>query len=232
MLLKDIIFTNKFLDLDLDMPVPASSMLPDWYKKTENYVTDAKVPIEGKPSGTIKKCIPVFDSISAGYFILLPTDLYCESNGDGNFTFQWPSFDIIEFHGIDQAKLYPMKNKEVGAVAKFVNPWGIKTPKGYSILVTTPQHRDLPFTILPGIIDTDKYINPINFPFIINDKNFNGIIPKGTPIAQIIPFKRDSWKMSIGNKKDGKQLLNMNNRLSLEFFDKYKRLWWNKKVYK
>jgi hypothetical protein len=230
--LKDIVFTNRLLDLDLDKPVPASSLLPDWYKKTENYVTDTKIPIDGKTSGTIKKCIPVFDSMTTGYFILLPTDIYCEPIGDGNFNFQWPGYDILDFHTIEQAKLYPIKNEEIGGIPKFINPWGIKTPKGYSILITTPQHRDLPFTIFPGIVDTDKYTSSINFPFLINDKNFSGIIPKGTPIAQIIPFKRDSWKMSIGNKKDYDEISKVNNRLTFEFFDKYKKIWWSKKIYK
>ena len=33
----------------------------------------------------------------------------------------------------------------------------------------------------------------INFPFFIKE-GFTGLIPYGTPIVQIIPFKRDDWK--------------------------------------
>jgi hypothetical protein len=31
-----------------------------------------------------------------------------------------------------------------------------------------------------------------NIPFFIKE-GFSGVIPKGTPIAQVIPFKRESW---------------------------------------
>jgi hypothetical protein len=27
--------------------------------------------------------------------------------------------------------------------------------------------------------------------------NFNGVLPKGTPVAQCIPVKRESWQVSI-----------------------------------
>jgi len=37
-----------------------------------------------------------------------------------------------------------------------------------------------------------------NVPFFFS-KDFEGIIPMGTPIAQIIPFKRDDWKSEIIN---------------------------------
>ncbi len=230
--MENIIFTNKYLDFDFDVPIPASSMIPEWYKKTKNYVNDIKKPTNGGTDGTIKKCIPVFDAITSGYLILLPTDLYCEPSEKNNFYFQWPSQELIGFHPIEQVKEYPQKNDGLDSIPKFINPWGIKTPKGYSVFITTPQHRDLPFSILPGIVDTDKYVNAINFPFIINDKNFNGLIPKGTPIAQITPFKRDSWKMSIGSKKDNEEILKMHKKLNFQFFDRYKNLWWNKKTYK
>jgi len=30
--------------------------------------------------------------------------------------------------------------------------------------------------------------------------NFEGLIPKGTPVIQVIPFKRDNWKSNIYDK--------------------------------
>ena len=38
-------------------------------------------------------------------------------------------------------------------IPKFINPWSIKTSKGYSIFITQPMHRDLPFEILQSIVD-------------------------------------------------------------------------------
>ena len=51
----------------------------------------------------------------------------------------------------------------------------------------------LPFVSTSGIINNDKVFQPGSIPFFIR-KGFNGIIPKGTPIIQIIPFKRNNWK--------------------------------------
>jgi hypothetical protein len=52
----------------------------------------------------------------------------------------------------------------------------------------------LPFTTLGGLVDADLYRdNFINFPARWRDPGFNGVLPKGTPIAQIIPVKRNEW---------------------------------------
>jgi len=57
------------------------------------------------------------------------------------------------------------------------NPFGVKTPKGYSCLFVDPMHGDAkPFKCLPAIVDTDEFTTPLNFPFFL-DKNFSGIIP-------------------------------------------------------
>ena len=89
---------------------------------------------------------------------------------------------------------------------KWINPWGIKTPKGYSIFIKNLPHRESIFTILEGVVDTDEYHVPVNFPFVINDVNFEGLIPAGTPIAQILPFKRENWKMTSGLKENFKNI--------------------------
>jgi hypothetical protein len=94
------------------------------------------------------------------------------------------------------------------------------------------MHRESVFTILPGIVDTDEYASPVNFPFVINDPNFEGFIPKGTPIAQVIPFKRESWKMKIGGEKERLLGSRITARLQTKFFDRYKTMFWIKKEYK
>jgi hypothetical protein len=94
------------------------------------------------------------------------------------------------------------------------------------------MHRDLPFTILPGVVDTDRYTAPVNFPFLINDPNFEGLIPAGTPIAQVIPFKREPWEMSIGKEKDLIEQNQVLNLLHTKFFDRYKNYFRAEKIYK
>jgi hypothetical protein len=37
----------------------------------------------------------------------------------------------------------------------------------------------------------------VHFPARWHDANFNGVLPKGTPIAQCIPIKREKWASRI-----------------------------------
>lgn len=138
----------------------------------------------------------------------------------------------IEFHSIAQAPYHP--NVKDGPFAKLVNPWSIITPKGYSSLFIPPVHSaNTYFRILEGIVDTDKYFNPVNFPFTLNNLDFEGIIPAGTPVAQIIPIKRENWKIEIEDKTDKNSLKldKVTTILHSKFFDRYKKIFWSKKEY-
>ena len=224
-----ITFTNTS-GVDIEQPQPASKFIPDWYKNMESYIGGNKKPNgNGIPQVTIKRCMPVFDAITAGYIITSPADVYV-SIKDGNQFFEWSTLGLISFHPIEQAPEHPAKNQH--AYPKWMNPWAIKTPKGYSVLFTQPMHRESVFTILPGIVDTDTYISPVNFPMVINDPNFEGLIPKGTPIAQVIPFKREGWQMEIGSEKELKEQHSITQKLQTKFFDRYKSMFWSRKEYK
>lgn len=214
---------------NIDQPKPAIEYIPDWYKNVNSYVGNKRKPNgNGSTSATIKKCMPVFDAISAGYIIETPTDVYVSIKNNTQW-FEWTDFQVIDFHIIEQAPNHP--NQKPYSYPKWNNIWSIKTPNGYSTLFVQPFHRESIFTIFPGIVDTDQYTPPVSFPFVINDPFFEGLIPKGTPIAQVIPFKRDSWAMEIGNKKDLEEQTKVLKKLKTKFFDRYKSMFWTKKEY-
>ena len=227
---KIITFTN-VLKVDEEFnPKPAINFLPEWYKKINSYVNNEKKPDgNGKTTATVKKCIPVFDALTAGYLIFSYTDLYV-SKKEGQLWYEWPSTDILTFHTGLETKDYPLSNGM--NFPKWVNPWSIKTAPGYSCLFVNPFHRESNFTILPGVVDTDVYTAPVNFPFVMNDTEWEGLIPAGTPIAQVIPFKRDSFKMILGNEYDMQKSQNTINKVRTRFFDSYKNKFWHRKEYK
>jgi hypothetical protein len=67
------------------------------------------------------------------------------------------------------------------------------------------------------------------YPFYI-DHNFEGIIPLGTPMFQMIPFKRDDWKSTIKEFNITEQ--KKKSYLSLrEYWSVYKNHFWQKKKY-
>ena len=226
----NITFTNVSGFDGLEQPQPASKFIPDWYKNMESYINGEKKPGgEGTALATVKRCMPVFDAIVAGYIITSPADVYV-SLKDGQQYFEWSTLGLIQFHPVVQAPEHPAKNKH--AYPKWMNHWAIRTPKGYSTMFVQPMHRESVFTILPGIVDTDEYYAPVNFPFVVNNPEFEGLIPKGTPIAQVIPFKRESWTMQFGGEKEIKEQANLTNKLSTTFFDRYKNMFRQNKEYK
>jgi hypothetical protein len=238
-----IIFTN-VLDVDLRYSPKPSNFIPDWYKNTESYSSGNKKPnSDAKSPATIKRCMPIFDSMNLGYIITTYVDLYIspeevsfthnETNKEKKIIatkYQWPSLQPITFHDFYQASLYP-EGKEPLPYPKFENAWGIETPKGYSTLFISPLHRDSPFKTLEGVVDTDKYTAPVNFPFILKDPSWEGLIPAGTPIMQAIPFKRDSWSMEIGKEKSFEKYQKIEKSLRTRFFDTYKELYRSSKDY-
>lgn len=228
----DIVFTDTSGLIDIEKPKPASKILPEWYKEIKSYMVGNRpfVDENGHTNSTIKKCVPVFDSLVSGYIITSPSDILV-SIKDGEQFYTWSNHMSIDFHSVKQLEEYPLKT-DFSAYPKFINPWSIKTPKGYSCIFTQPTHRDLPFTVFTGIVDTDRYFTPVNFPFIMNDPSFEGLIPKGTPIVQVIPFKRDSWSIKYGEEKELKEIKKNANNLNTKLYDKYKNLFWTKKEYR
>lgn len=49
-------------------------------------------------------------------------------------------------------------------------------------------------TTLTGLVDCDTFHDtPVNFPARWHDTAFNGVLPKGTPVAQCLPIRREGW---------------------------------------
>jgi hypothetical protein len=75
--------------------------------------------------------------------------------------------------------------------------WAVELPDGYSALYTHPLNRfELPFITTSGIVDNDKDHLPGTMPFFFL-KGISGVVPAGTPYAQIIPFKREHWQSEV-----------------------------------
>jgi hypothetical protein len=232
----DITFTDTMGVSNEYQPKPSSAFVPEWYKKLESYISGEKKPTgQGTSSATVKRCMPVFDAIVGGYIIVSPADIFVSQKEDEQGKkypwFEWANYGLIQFHPVEQAPEHPNRNGSP-AYPKWINPWAIKTPKGYSTLFVQPMHRESPFTILPGIVDTDEYTAAVNFPFVLNDVTFEGLIPAGTPIAQVIPIKRDSWEMKLGSQKEYIEQQKIVNKLNTKFFDRYKSMFRQPKEYK
>jgi hypothetical protein len=226
-----ITFTDTFGVPEEYSPKPASRYIPDWYKEMSSYIGEAKKPDgKGITTATIKRCMPVFDAIAAGYIITLPADVYV-SQKNGEPWYEWSNHNLIQFHTPEQAPKHPNRNG-LPTYPKFMNPWGIKTSKGYSTLFVQPFHRESVFTILPGIVDTDKSTLELVFPMWVK-KGFEGIVEKDTPMVQIIPFKRDNWDSTFDFYLDGEyQSIVEEKNFNSTIVGHYIKNHWSKKKFK
>lgn len=189
-----------------DAPVPAKKNIPEWYKSQDKYSGGIKVvsPETGLLNSTVKACMPIFDIMTAGYIITTPVDIHVSINNDGSPELVWAmnDFSAISSHPVEQYDKFKIPKEFFPVGYKFINSWITNTPSGYSSIFITPAMRDdLPFYCLPAIVDTDKHPVPVNFPFFIR-RDFEGVIPAGTPMIQIIPFKRDTWSHEVKDYTD------------------------------
>ena len=248
---KEIEFSahEDYFALKEDYPIPAKLNIPEWYKKLEHTIFNK----------TVKGCMPFLDSLTAGYILKMPQDLYVRHNIDNsnekgeNIKDSFQTFGLhghssllfakslnlnsgIDVHPLKQIEGFPLieKNKNL-PIYKILNPWKIKTPKGYSCLFVPPlNNSDDRFSIIPAIVDTDTFDLTINFPIIINGDKYpvlETIIKKGTCYVQVIPFKRDSWKINF--KPLNQKKIQLNNLFhNLKLINNYKEKYWNKKLWK
>ena len=218
--------TNKNMIDVWPHPKPASRFIPQEYKKLERFEGD------NKHHPTLKTCMPFLDSMTAGYIIPFDQD-YLVDPVENDFSVVPANREQGGFGFHNKTQLPKEWHTKTGENAgKFHNKWLVKTPPGYSCLFIKPLNRmEDRFEIISGIVDTDTYINLINFPFILNKRDKQFMIKKGDPMVQVIPFKRESWTMWSGFYKE-KLHAKTQNLLMSKWIDKYKKMFWHKKSFK
>jgi hypothetical protein len=93
----------------------------------------------------------------------------------------------------------------------------VELPEGYSALYAHPLNRfELPFVTTSGIVDNDKDHLPGTMPFFFL-KGITGILPAGTPYAQIIPFRREHWQSEVDASVGLAEMEAKNNAANAKF---------------
>lgn len=185
-------------------PAPIGKTIPTWYRQADRFAKDpatnqyAEMPKIGGRIPTWKACPAVFDILGSGYTYRTPCDIEFAEDGAGS----------IQARILDEQHQNFLLDRE--PLHQFVVPqgyharhfawwadWAVELPEGYSALYMHPLNRfELPFITTNGIVDNDKDHLPGTMPFFFL-KGITGILPKGTPYAQIIPFKREHWESEI-----------------------------------
>jgi hypothetical protein len=213
--------------------LPAKNFVPDWYKKIPKNKNKDGVFFDEGFNPSVKVCVPFLDAFTSGYMITTPYDIYIKNNDGAPF--------LVGPNGIPE-ELLPRWRREI-AHENLVPPgcypyeytWNYciayTVPVGYSMLATHPFNRwDLPFVTLTGIIDGGLVMTYNgNFPFYIKN-GFEGVIPQGTPIIQLMPFRQEKWKSEkqLGLVKEG---IRHDLAGAAKITGWYKNTFWTRKKY-
>lgn len=177
-------------------PVSAIKAAPEYFKQI-------KPQVDHNPqNSTVKRCVPFLDALSSGFIIPLWCDVYVfakQGNLEIHFPENFPLGQSLGSHSELQIARHPLSNRAYGKQPmKWINPWLVETEPGVSCLFTSPlNHLETRFKILDGVVDTDNYYNNVNFPFLWTGGDGEFFLPKGTPLVQVIPFRRESLEINV-----------------------------------
>lgn len=223
-------------------PKPMKVNLPDWYKSMDNMVGGTKkltarsLLENDKPNTlfTIKRCVPVLDYMMSGYMLYSNAEVLLselkQNDDEQNFTWATPTEDTNQILGIHPYEQFPMQIRgKSRCYFKMYSGWSVKTPPGYSCLFMQPFYgMEDRFTLLPAIVDTDKYHDSVGFPGFLNDDVGDIRVDAGTPLMTVVPFKRDAWEAQINNHIYSPTEPNFGT-LRRQYFDKIYRNFFNTK---
>jgi hypothetical protein len=227
---KKNILKHAVKDKSLPRITPSKTKVPDWFKNSYIFESGRVTPKRLPYSLKFKACSSFSDTFISGYMIPLSVDIAVEQSENGPIV-SWNDPNTI-FVALRNKEI----NKEIPTPEGFSDvhfvwncPQVYKIPKGYSALVCHPLNRfDLPFLTLSGIVDGEVSLYGGNIPVFFN-KNFEGIIEAGTPIAQIILFKTENWESEEDDSILEESEINERKSLNASFGWYKKNIWKQKK---
>lgn len=166
-------------------PEPAHNELPSWYENAP-LEKDGGVERTEIDNSTVRACVPFFEALTTGWIIKTPADIQLEVTPN-RVEYEW-DFDreLLTHFTLDiMGPEYPDHHP----IFKFIGFWSVEAPEGTSALFTAPMNRrhDL-FEAYSGIVNIDDYGGWIHQIVRWKAGEWKGVIPKGTPIVQMIPM--------------------------------------------
>jgi hypothetical protein len=224
-------------------PEPSFKNIPNWYKKLESFYEGDPTPENGNQKLTAKRCVAFLDILSSGYILKCPFDIYIDTT-EGKQIFDIPaalkpltdigSKQFIGSHDIKQVQGYPFDtNQYIEYLFRINMVWVVKTEPGYSTLYLPLQHHEIsPLFPISAVIDSDEYPSNGLLSFLVK-KDFKGFIAKGTPLVQVIPFKRQDFiSEHLETQEEVDKLNYIGAKIRTVFNSGYKKLLWHKKSYR
>lgn len=232
----------------IDPPTPISKANLKWWNSITKQYNEELLGKGEEPSpyvekhrggGSAKACPAISDALVHGYVLYSGIDLYFDTTSD-EVKAQRPLDVPMTDEG--QYLLYrndPWQTNDILYTPEGFHPqtfkldpmYGIRTESGYSVLITSIFYRDdLPWRFMDAIVDTDRFVAYDHISFWIK-KDFKGVVKQGTPMFQVIPFKREDFQMEI-IPMDEFNHSHQANGVSSKFTQGYKKHFWQRKSFK
>ena len=169
--------------------------LPDWFRRVS------------KQGGALRRCAGTIDLLAAG--VTLPMWTNYRFRPDGNGAWETGADDFypaavtggqptpigqasgFNYESTGECPMTSVRKIETGQYPKLINPWRMETAPGWStLLIPCYWEPSEDYTVVPAIVHTDYYHSMNIVLNLTGDRPF--ALKYNTPIAQLIPFKRDS----------------------------------------
>jgi hypothetical protein len=187
-------------------PKPSSNFIPEWWKTTK--LKPLEMSTTTHYQGNIKNCPSFAEWFSKGYVVPMWADSFISYDKEQK-TWNARTRDNRTPWGAQPEEtnfLNDMPYKHLGVESVFafkaISPWKIVTKPGYSILVLPLFfHFNSEYSVVPGIVDTDTH-HVVNPDIVYHTDKKEVYIERGTPLFQVVPFKRESQTYQVAEIVD------------------------------
>jgi len=202
-------------------PVRAAKAMPDWFRRMEPAIELPPSASEwpfgvskdlrlSNVNATIKRCPGVLSFLAEGYIVPLWTDYIVQVRGETIYAHGAnPKLARVGTHSKKhQYADMPLPEGYVTDAVKFINPWKVRTPPGWSVLVSAPFYQfDDRFLVVPGVIDADVY-HHMHVNTLFRRVNADHKLPMGMPFIHLLPFQRGALEheVRLATEADRKRL--------------------------
>lgn len=204
-------------------PLPARRAFPEWFKQMpasrDLPPGQSRFPFGlsrlvslSNVNATIRRCPGLISYLSEGYILPLWSDFLVQVRGEQVYCVGSNELAHISPHSKEmQYPSMPLPEGYLADSIKFTNPWKVKTPPGWSVMLSQPFYQfENRFMVMTGVVDSDVY-HHIHVNTFFRRGNADHKLPLGMPLVHIMPFQRDALglevrKMTEEDKKRMKRL--------------------------
>jgi hypothetical protein len=201
-------FISLIEGIEETMPViPASEQKYGWVKRAGALTKELNKSQIGTKHHSTLKCPAIFQFRNNGFIVRLPFDIKIKINSELDYEWhhqhQTPGWlsntgvmkEFVTHHDIDLMynfmSSWPQDTMKI--ILKLNLPWALRIPKGFDVLMIDAFYKDdNRFTVCPGIFESELGIGNLTVPVMWHSTKGEFLIKAGTPIAQLVPIKKET----------------------------------------